>query len=588
MKNALKIVFFIAVLLNVCYAQNGFNYQAVIRNSEEKILVNQKANLLISLIKDSNTGEVVYAENHFVTTNSLGLVSLIIGEGNEVTSNFSQINWNEGSYFIKVEIKLDGESGYSALGITKLNAVPFAMHSETVTNVNDADADPINEIQDLQLDGNTLTITDNVDATEINLSAYTGTNTDEQTLNIEGDNLSISNGNTIDVSSLLDDADADPSNEMQSLSIYGDSIQITGGKGVFLPSISAPFEKDGESIYLPNGNLGLGSVSPACRLEVKGNQIDNNADVLFCVINNTGDTVFAVYQSGVRANVGKESAKGVGRRGGFAVGNLSSGKGIGDMLTVSSDSVRIYVNNAQKGVGRRGGFAVGNLSSGKGFEDYINVNERNAFLGYQAGYSHLEGVSNIFVGDKAGYMNENGSNNVFLGNSAGYDELGSNKLYIQNTKEAEPLVYGDFVERLFQINGRVDILGSLFINGIEIDPSGLPSDRELKKEIQPIAKGTDLFMQLKPVSFSFKTDKYPDKGFAQGTQFGFIAQDMELLYPELVGKRSDGFKNVNYIGITPILVEVVQNQQKTINEQEQRIKDLESKMELILQKLEIK
>jgi len=66
-----------------------------------------------------------------------------------------------------------------------------------ITNSDDADANPTNEIQDLQLDDNILTITQNGAATPIDLSIYDN-NTDNQTLSLVGTELSILNGNSVD------------------------------------------------------------------------------------------------------------------------------------------------------------------------------------------------------------------------------------------------------------------------------------------------------------------------------------------------------------------------------------------------------
>jgi hypothetical protein len=81
-------------------------------------------------------------------------------------------------------------------------------------NVDDADASPTNELQDLSLSGNTLSLSG--DATSVDLSKYT--NTDNQTLSINGTTLSISNGNSVILPSGGSDADADPTNELQNLS----------------------------------------------------------------------------------------------------------------------------------------------------------------------------------------------------------------------------------------------------------------------------------------------------------------------------------------------------------------------------------
>jgi hypothetical protein len=60
---------------------------------------------------------------------------------------------------------------------------------------------PTNEIQDLRLNGNNLSITGNASATNIDLSMYLD-NTDSQSLSLTGNNLEISGGNTVDLSSL--------------------------------------------------------------------------------------------------------------------------------------------------------------------------------------------------------------------------------------------------------------------------------------------------------------------------------------------------------------------------------------------------
>jgi hypothetical protein len=69
---------------------------------------------------------------------------------------------------------------------------------------NDADSDPANEIQDLSLTGNTLKITNNTSATNINLGTYLD-NTDSQTLtyNPATYNLSVSGGNSVSLGAMV-------------------------------------------------------------------------------------------------------------------------------------------------------------------------------------------------------------------------------------------------------------------------------------------------------------------------------------------------------------------------------------------------
>jgi hypothetical protein len=68
----------------------------------------------------------------------------------------------------------------------------------------------------------------------------------------------------------------------------------------------------------------------------------------------------------------------------------------------------------------------------------------------------------------AGYNNLTGSRNVFLGYKAGYNETGSDKLYIENSDIATPLIYGDFATNYLRINGNLQASGTYF--RIETNP----------------------------------------------------------------------------------------------------------------------
>ena len=67
-------------------------------------------------------------------------------------------------------------------------------------------------------------------------------------------------------------------------------------------------------------------------------------------------------------------------------------------------------------------------------------------------------------------QNSTGNNNVAIGSQAGYNELGSNKLYIENTTSSSPLIGGDFTNDIVGINMNVSSLatnsdGKLQVNG---------------------------------------------------------------------------------------------------------------------------
>ena len=84
-----------------------------------------------------------------------------------------------------------------------------------------------------------------------------------------------------------------------------------------------------------------------------------------------------------------------------------------------------------------------------------------------------------------------------------------------------------------------------------------PSDINLKDNIEKI--NIDDFNKLNPVSFTFKDDEQNKK------HYGFIAQELETVYPDLVTDSELGFKTVNYIEMIPILLSQMKNMQIEID-----------------------
>ena len=84
----------------------------------------------------------------------------------------------------------------------------------------------------------------------------------------------------------------------------------------------------------------------------------------------------------------------------------------------------------------------------------------NTLVGTYSGYLIKSGTYNTLIGYQAGYNVNNGTYNVAIGAYAGYFSSGtSNKLYIHSSSEAviNPLIYGEFDNRIFRINGKLQI-----------------------------------------------------------------------------------------------------------------------------------
>jgi hypothetical protein len=94
------------------------------------------------------------------------------------------------------------------------------------------------------------------------------------------------------------------------------------------------------------------------------------------------------------------------------------------------------------------------------------------------------------------------------------------------------------------------------------------SDAQLKKNIADLPSQLDKINAVRAVTYELKK---PRKIQLQGRHTGVIAQELELLYPELIGENADGYKTVGYQGlIIPML--------KAIQELSAKVETLEAKV----------
>ena len=247
-------------------APEGFKYQAVVRDAGNTILNNQAVGIRMTIQQGSIGGTTVYQETFAPTTNAYGLVNLEIGSGTVVSGVFTTIDWSAGPYFIETAVDVTGGTSYAVMGTSQLMSVPYALHANTAENVtndmvDDADADPNNEIQDLQLLGNILTITNNGTATSIDLSGYLD-NTDTQ-LDETAVDAFVSNNGYI---TSPDDADADPNNEIQTISRTGTTVTLSNGGGTFEDSVGV--YTAGTGIDITNNVISASGASGTCGLSI--------------------------------------------------------------------------------------------------------------------------------------------------------------------------------------------------------------------------------------------------------------------------------------------------------------------------------
>ena len=133
MKKTLLLIATVLCCATTIFAQNNkISYQAVVRDTENKLVANKDVEVTVNIYNGSETAtsDAVYTETQTVTTNLNGLISLMIGP-DVATPAWNSIQWNQAR--IETTVTLDNTS----LGTLKmpLTAVPYAMYADYADDV---------------------------------------------------------------------------------------------------------------------------------------------------------------------------------------------------------------------------------------------------------------------------------------------------------------------------------------------------------------------------------------------------------------------------------------------------------------------
>lgn len=115
------------------------------------------------------------------------------------------------------------------------------------------------------------------------------------------------------------------------------------------------------------------------------------------------------------------------------------------------------------------------------------------------------------------------------------------------------------------------------------------SDKRLKKNIENVKDPVEKLLGLRGVTFDWRNDEFPERSLPTRKTYGFIAQEMEKVIPELVSTDSNGFKAIQYQNLTSVLVEAFKEAWAKIKDVANKLADLDDKTDKLAkenQKLE--
>ncbi|MCX6334493.1 MAG: hypothetical protein NT092_09330, partial [Bacteroidia bacterium] len=463
----LKGILFTMVLSAICTAAisqvpRGFNYQAIARDGEGTILSDVELKIRIGILQTITPLNVLWEEEHLVTTDKFGLFKLIVGDllaeqsGGSLGS-FTEINWLNQPLYLRTSIYFKGE--WLLMGDAQLYSVPYAYVAGNVSGV----------LPELNIKG---VVTDPTEA------LFEVKNKGGQTIFAvysEGVRIYVSDGDAKGVKGgfAVGGFDGTKGNQ-EYLRVTSDSTRI------YVNDNPAKAVKGGFAV----GGFDISKGTPLgnfLNITKENYLIGQDAGIHLKPLSGGLYNSFLGYQAGFSSTYGYKNLF-VGYNAGYAntsgICNVFLGPDAGGSNTTAWYNTFVGIGAGYKTTsggynsyyGINSGYAmtsgVNNAFYGSNSGYWFDGGSGNTFLGAEAGrggpdndpadpagnYNTLVGSFtgtvlenasyNTIVGASAGAAMRTGNYNVFLGYQAGAGETSSNKLYIANSS-TNPLIYGD-------------------------------------------------------------------------------------------------------------------------------------------------
>jgi hypothetical protein len=577
MKQYLNILTVLALTLSSTFVMaqspEGFNYQAVARDNAGELLNNKSITVKAVVLSGKNASNKVYEETHVITTSQLGHFSVVIGQGS-TSDNFTDIEWSKDPHHLKIEI--DQGSGFAVMGTVELQSVPYAMHSKTAESVSNLDisSDDLSDVNTstvvtgnvLKWDGtawspaednntqNTYTPGSGIDITSSVVSAKSDDNIWNAN-KLSGTPVSATSATT-GQALRWDGSKWAPGNDAGTTYTAGSGVSITGG--VISTTATVPMWNANKL----NG-FGLDNSSTPKKDQLlkysgtKWTYVDGDTSVW----KTNGDDAYRVGGM-VGVNTDNPEFR-------FTVWDSITHTTGGEFIMTSNylygglGSAARYIAHSAIVDGQGGAYSYGAYNSCRG-----NVHTGGEGV---ATYSSASSTGRTSIAS----MSFAGGGNTF--------NLGMYADAVSATNSTSGTNYGIFaVGDSAATNYAGYFVGDVNYTGTLTNAS----DAKLKYDVEGLMDATLIVKSISPKQYYYKQEGEASAlNLSGGLQFGFIAQDLEKVLPNLVkdqvqwaGHKKAGqieYKAVNYVGLIPVLTQAIKEQQEYIESLEERLIKLE-------------
>ena len=589
----------------VCGAQipQKFNYQAVVRDVQNEPFTGQEVRFRTSILEGSLEGPPIYVETHLVSTSSLGVAELVIGDGDDVSGSFGEIPWSTNSYFLKIELDPAGGSTFEHAGTSQLISVPYALYSANLSSPTQKFT--IQEDEGHPVDSALFEVR-NADGQTVFAVYPEGTRIyilDEDAKGRKG-GFSVGGYSRTTKGITQEYMRVTP----DSIRMYFDEESTKGRKGGFavggysrntkrpteqyftLKPDSAKFTLVSDADM--NGANALSVITKpkgGSPEDPTGNSLLNLTMENYLIGHRAGESLtdgvencFIGFESGVNNTSGTSNVF-IGQQSGLENVDGSSNLFIGPHAGTSN---RIGHSN----------IFFGTFSGNQQVDG-----DNNIYIGSHAAENKSLGFENVFIGYSAGQNNQEGSNNIFIGSGAGFHESRNDVLIIDShgRDSTGALIYGDLQHGNLRINNQLGIGRNANVHALEVEGTVskseagewmVNSDARIKTDIEDIQNAKEQIMELRPVKFRYTNEwKEANPSIRDIEHYNFVAQEFQQVFPDAVqegGDRLSGGEPVLQLDSYPAqvvairaiqeLIEENQSQQALIDQLLKKVETLES------------
>ena len=349
-----------------------------------------------------------------------------------------------------------------------------------------------------------------------------------------------------------------------------------------------------------NGHVGIGTVDPLSDLHVEGSEIllSNNSNALNFRTDINGDSFIS--------NKNNFMGNGSSTNRYLTVNGQSQLRfNVGDTGNFGTEVMRI-TNQERVGIGIDTPESKLHVKTNRNrgiFQEMVSESNNSVLLGIQNNIT-----DNANSGGITGYISKvtSSTTSPVFGSSIQVSGEGTGNRYGQTIRMSSNITGDGFIRGLeilmAQASSDQEMYG-IYVSGADknyfsgnvgietifpafnLDVNGTAgvtggvwsgSDKRWKKNIQNIEEPLQKLKRLNGKKYDWRKKEFPDKNFGNTHQIGFLAQEVQEVFPELVKENKEGYLSINYSGLIPVLVEALKEQQALIETLQEEVSGLKN------------